>query len=389
MAEEFWEIVVVEDTLEVQQQVKDFLERRTYAGKKLRVEPFSDFADARSRISARKIDLIVLDIIEGAPTGSKAAQTPGLGILKEVQNSVFVPVIIYTAAPERVKEIVAPFVAVIGKADPKALASIGEKVDEFFKLKIPQTARAVNAHLERTLRDYMWGFVQENWDTSFKGLVDKPEFVRILLQRLAHAVTRKEIAMVEADIFGKPPKPKATDPAPADAIHPVEMYVMPPMDEDVSLGNIRMRGAGKAAEFWVVLWPSCDTVTSGGRKAKTEAALCVLGSLVKDSPEFKEWSRDKAKAKNLRNLMKNTRDPAPGITKERFHFLPGVVDMPDLVLDFQALKHIPLTELYAMTQIATLASPFSESLAARFSTYLLRLGTPPLDIDEVIARLKE
>lgn len=389
MADEFWEIVVVEDTLQVQQQVKDFLERRTCAEKKLRVEAFSDFADARSRISARKIDLLVLDIFEGAPSGSKAEQTPGLGILKEVQELVFVPVIIYTAAPERVKDVVAPFVAVIGKADPKALASIGDKIEEFFKLKIPQTARAVNAHLERTLRDYMWGFVQKNWDTSFKGLVDKPEFVRILLQRLAHAVTRKEIAEVEADIFGKPPKPKASDPTRADAVHPVEMYVMPPMNEDVSLGNIRMQGAGKTAEFWVVLWPSCDTVTSGGRKAKTEDALCVRGSLLKDSPEFKQWSKDKAKAKNLRNLMKNTRDPAPGITKERFHFLPGVVDMPDLVLDFQALKHFPLTELRTMTQIATLASPFSESLAARFSTYLLRLGTPPLDIDEVIERLKE
>ncbi len=388
MADLFWDVVVVEDTEVVREQIKDFLQRKECAGRKLRVEAFSEFALAQSLIQSRKVDLLILDIIEGAPSGAEPAPTPGLEILKTIKESIFVPVIIYTAAPESVKDCAAPFVAVIGK-DEK-LAVIGAKIDEFFALRLPQVGRAVRAHLERVTCAYMWDFVQKHWDASFKTLVDKPEFVRILLQRLARSVSREQIAKVEAEVYGAKEEAKPGDAAADEFVHPVEMYVMPPLGENPILGDIRVKGAGAEAEHWVVLWPSCDLVSATGRPPKTEKVLCAKGLSLKASLEYVAWAKDKTSStatEKLTKLFKNNRESSKGITKERFHYLPAIADMPDLVVDFQELAHIPLEELRGMNRLATLASPFAESMAARFSSYLLRLGTPDLDLAHVIARL--
>lgn len=386
MPELYWDVIVVEDTEALREQIKEFLQRKECAGRKLRVESFPDFTSAQGLIQSRRVDLLVLDIIEGAPVGGAPAPTPGLEVLKIVQGSTFAPVIIYTAAPEKVKDVAAPFVAVIGKTEK--LAVIGAKIDEFFALKLPQVGRAVRLHLERATCFYMWDFVQKHWDASFKTLVDKPEFVRILLQRLARTVSRDQIAAVEAEVFGAAAKAVGT--AAEDTVHPVEMYIMPPLGEDPSLGDIRLKGTGDATEYWVAIWPTCDFVSTGGRKPKATKVLCTKGTLLKASPEHATWLKDKTHKgaeKKLTRLLKNNRETAEGITKERFHYLPAVVDMPDLVLDFQELAQFPLDEFKGLPRVATLASPFAESLAARFSSYLLRLGTPDLDLAQVMARL--
>ncbi|NNN05198.1 MAG: hypothetical protein HKL90_04795 [Elusimicrobia bacterium] len=380
-----WEVVVVEDTEEVRNQLKEFLERQTFAEKKLRVEEFPDFTSAQSRIKTRKIDLLVLDLIEGVPGGAAPDATPGLQILDEIQKSVFVPVIVYTAAPERVIGPTSPFVFVISK-DANGFPAIAAKLKELFDLRIPQVARAVSTHMERATCSYMWGFVGKHWD-QFKGLVDKPEFVRILLLRLGQAVSRDQIAAVEAEVFGMAAKGGAAEPD--ETVHPVEMYIMPPLGEELVLGDIRAKTVGATNEFWIVLWPSCDLVSRGGRKPKTEKVLCAKGSLLTESSEYKDWAKSKSNGNidKIKKLMKNTRDAAAGITKERFHYLPAVVDLPDLVIDFQALHHFTIDELRGMKRLATLTSPFAESLAARFTNYILRLGTPDLDLTHILERL--
>jgi CheY-like chemotaxis protein len=383
---DYWEVVVVEDTEAMRAQLKDFLERQTYAGRRLHVEEFADFASAQSRIRTRKIDILVLDIIEGAPKGDRAAATPGLEILEEIQRTVFVPVIIYTAAPERVRAAASAFVTVIGK-DDKGFPSISARLKELFDLRVPQVARAVSTHLDRATCSYMWGFVGKHWD-KFKELVDKPEFIRILLLRLAQAVSRDQVAAVEAEVLGE--KAKGAGAAASDeTVHPVEMYIMPPLGEELVLGDIRAKGNGATIEYWIILWPSCDLVSRGGRTPKTESVLCAKGSLLTACQEYTSWTQNKSETttKKLKRLLKNTRDSGEGITKERFHYLPAVVDLPDLVIDFQALHHFSIAELRGMKRLATLGSPFAESLAARFSNYILRLGTPDLDLKQVLERL--
>jgi hypothetical protein len=90
------------------------------------------------------------------------------------------------------------------------------------------------------------------------------------------------------------------------------------------------------------------------------------------------------KQKKVERLVKNTRDESP----DRYHFLPGVWDIPDLVVDFQALEHVTLAEVRALACLGTLASPFAEALGSRFQRYIGRIGTPDLDVPAVVAQIR-
>ena len=90
------------------------------------------------------------------------------------------------------------------------------------------------------------------------------------------------------------------------------------------------------------------------------------------------------KRKKVERLVQNTRDESP----DRYHFLPGVWDIPDLVVDFQNLEHIALSDIKGLVCLATLASPFSEALGARFQRYIGRIGTPDLDVSTVVDQIR-
>ena len=82
------------------------------------------------------------------------------------------------------------------------------------------------------------------------------------------------------------------------------------------------------------------------------------------------------------------RDNRHGYQAERFYFLLGVLVLPHLLADFQQLRNLPLGQLCKLEHKASLDSPFAEALLARFARYFGRLGTPDLDVDGLIARLK-
>jgi hypothetical protein len=89
----------------------------------------------------------------------------------------------------------------------------------------------------------------------------------------------------------------------------------------------------------------------------------------------------------LMNWLKNEKG-------ERFYFLPSVFNLPDLVIDFQRLwtmePHV-VDQMKAegkLKCIASLDSPYSEAMLARFSHYFGRLGTPDLNIEIIEKRLK-
>jgi hypothetical protein len=123
------------------------------------------------------------------------------------------------------------------------------------------------------------------------------------------------------------------------------------------------------------------------RTPKTDRALCAIAEPLLDSEEFKKAAATtpstNSSRKDLLDLLKNRRRSGP----DRFHLLPGFCQLPDLVVDFQKLEPFPLKDLKAMKCVATLASPYAESLASRFLRYVGRLGTPDLDVEFVMKRL--
>jgi hypothetical protein len=231
-----------------------------------------------------------------------------------------------------------------------------------------------------TRTDYMWQFVVKNW-AELSLIASKPEFVRVLVQRLAISFSSSGgVDEVVADVFPE----LAHDPVAEAKIHPAEFYIKPPVGTDPALGDVRVRTTNTGIEYFVVLWPTCDMVSSGGREPKTQKALCAAAKPLTECSEYKDCvtSPDsKGMKKRLIDLFKNNRDRSP----DRFHFLPALCDIPDLVVDFQDLEHVPLADVINYRCLGTIRSPHAEALSVRFERYRNRIGTPDLD-NELIAK---
>lgn len=374
-----WNVLLVEDEETIRKQILGYLSDISIESRKLNITEIGNLSEALNVIRERKADLIILDVYRGKAL--QGGEQTGIKILDSIKQSGFVPVVLYTALPEGLEEHKSHFVRLVGK-DAGGLERLRLEIVDLFRLRVPQIHRAIVNHMDQTMCSYMWAFVQEHWG-DFEPLIDKPELLRLVVQRLALTFAREGINEMIEEVYGAAAVERTTD---ADNVHPAEYYIKPPIWEDPVLGDIRLKQAGGNDEYLVVLWPTCDMVSTAGRTPKTESVLCAHAYLAKNEPEISEWlaSPNNSKRRRVEQLVRNTRDKS----RDRFHYLPGVWDIPDLLVDFQRLEHIALSTIRSYTCLGTLASPFAEALAARFQRYIGRLGTPDLDVNCVLERIK-
>ncbi|HLJ25668.1 MAG TPA: hypothetical protein VKY85_03065 [Candidatus Angelobacter sp.] len=373
---EYWNIVLIEDNADLVRQMEEFFAKRVIAGRRLRLLPETDWDSAFRAIKERKADLFILDIYKGP--AQAGGQRIGESVLSEIRKNGFVAVVLHTNLPEGLEEHTNEFIRLVPKT--AGLTALATEIESLFATKIPQMHRAIAHYLDRTLRDYMWDFVVKNW-AALSEIADKPEFLRVLIQRLAISFSVSGLDAVLTEVF-----PEVKDHTVAeDKIHPAEFYVKPPIGNDPVLGDVRVRTVGTATEYWIVLWPTCDMVSTGGRVPKTDKALCARAKLLLTFKEYQEYTANPESGgakKRLLALLKNARDISP----DRYHFLPGLCDVPDLVVDFQDLDHPSLNDVKGWRCVASLRSPHAESLSVRFERYRNRIGTPDLDNEIVIKR---
>lgn len=372
-----WRVLVVEDDPQMQRDVVDYLSDIQIAGRELDVLAF-DFDEALAQIAERRADLIVLDVFRGsALTGADMA---GLDVLTAIQQTGFVSVILYTAHPEKVDDRESHFVRLVGK-DAKSLDKLGIVAEEIFTTRVPQMFRAISEHMEEVIRDYMWNFVDKNWKV-LQPISGKPEFLRVILGRLGASLGTAGVAKLASAVFDQA---EDVDVA-SGKVHPAEFYVMPPVDlTSIRMGDVRVRTVDGAERHVVVLWPSCDMVKSEARHPKTDRVMCAAASLISQVDEVQKWKGDASNSKTraVEELLKNNRHGK----SERYHFLPGLCDIPDLLIDFQQVEIMSFEDCSRLRCPATVASPFAESISSRFLRYIGRLGTPDVDLSVVMGRL--
>jgi CheY-like chemotaxis protein len=373
-----WNVLLVEDDETIRRQVREYLSGETFASRGLKISEIGSLDEALDLIRERKADLVILDVYRGK--AERGGEQTGVQILESIRRSGFVPVVLHTALPEGLESLQGKFVRLVGKDE--GLEKLKEQIANIFALRIPQVNRAIVNHVDQTMSAYMWNFVQARW-ADFELLVDKPEFLRLIVQRLARTLARQGIERMVQEVYGG----LRSDPAEGDeTVHPAECYIKPPIGEDPMLGDIRRRDSGGGSDHIVVLWPSCDMVSTGSREPKTQFVLCAQALLATETPEVQGWrsAQSGANKKKVERLVKNAREMSP----DRYHFLPAVWDIPDLLVDFQKLEHIPLETIRACTCVATLASPYAESLTVRFQKYIGRVGTPDVNMESVITRMR-
>jgi CheY-like chemotaxis protein len=356
-----WRFLIVEDNTDIARQLTEIAPACVDAPDTVEVRVCGKFGEAADLLKSESFDLLILDLRDDSGTWFATEEEPaGLKIFELLKKTRFVPVVFYTAFAQKVLSMQTNFVRVLRKPDDD-VTKVRDEVRRVMATRLPALARRI----EEVQRSYMWDFVNAHWK-DFPQPADQADIAYLLARRLAIALeaTAGELA---AKVGGVSETPATTAKA-----HPMVMYVVPPMGPHPLAGGIISEMVDGQEIYWLILTPSCDF-------AQTKASHFTLAKCERliDRKEFKKWSekKDGASIQQLEQLIEDKRG-------DRFKFLPRAFFVPDLVVDFQQLRSLGIESMKDFKQIATLDSPFAESVVARFSRYFNRLGTP--DIDKVI-----
>lgn len=343
------------------------------------VETCTNFGDALDCLNEKRIDLVILDLKDDSiDLEDEGKPFAGEVVFNQIRQLRFVPVVFYTAYPEKVRQLENPYVRVVKRGGEER--NLRDVIKEVFETGLPRLIR----HLENEQRSYMWDHISAHWQ-NFKSPYDKVDLSYLLARRLANTLERGSIRRFLAgqEVGG----PQEND----HTVHPIEMYIYPSVNPKLFAGDILKKTIHDKDKYWIVLTPSCDLE----QEKVTSIILAACMPLVEQS-EFKKIQEYIARRENISNTAKEDLEALIGnkrkgkkVQPERFYYLPGTFFIPDLVIDFQALIQIPLKKAKLENRIASLDSPFAEACLARFARYYGRLGTPDIDTGFVYQRITE
>ncbi len=346
---------------------------------RLSIEKIQDFDEALIAIENQRYDLVIIDVRLG-DTSAERTEEEGLKTFESIKSRRFLPVIFYTALPGKVEALSGQLIRVIDKKD--GVEKLLEEIKDIFNKRLPIVNRALISHMEEIQRNYMWDFVAKNWD-EFGTSVDSAELAVLLARRLSVTLCRENIGKLVSAIDSG--MHYQYEPGKA---HPVEYYLMPPIETEFVTGDLFVQIEGPNRKYKILLNPCCDFVHDN-----VELALFSNCSLLKDEPEYINLKSDPENADKkgkLKSLIKDSRD---GNQSERFFFLPKAFSIPDMVVDFQRLTTLELSKLKEMCssgtyiRVASLDSPFAETLSNQFSHYYGRIGKPAIRDELVLERI--
>ena len=374
-----WQLLFVDDDAEICEQVKEYLEgeRISATDEHMYVKTLTDFDNALEALEQHRFDLLILDVRLGSQISESKAEEVGIKTLQEIKQRRFVPIIFYTALPRLAENLETSLIRIVRKTE--GLPRLLEVVEEIFNSHLPTVNRALIRHLETVQRDYMWDFVAKH-GAEFIDTSDHTALAYLLARRLAMSLSGSGIGQLANDLGDSTGISVV-----GNKVHPMRYYVMPPVEKSPLTGDLYRGLIGQRDGYWILLTPSCDVVKGREKAEWVLMAPCVL---LTEEQEYKDWHNNPSntKKKKLESLLSNNR--SHGHQPERFYFLPGPLDLPDMVADFQQLVTLPRSQMESLERVASLDSPFVEALLARFTRYFGRLGTPDLDIDFVFNRLQ-
>jgi hypothetical protein len=178
------------------------------------------------------------------------------------------------------------------------------------------------------------------------------------VRRLARPLSGPGIQRLAAELGGEDGEGPS-----ADTIHAAEMYIVPPLDGEVAgvADLYREAGARQAAEWWLVVTPSCDLEWS-----KAEHVVLAACRPLEEDDRMLAWRE--TQSSGSRSKLEGLLSQRTGGQEDRNLFLPAAPTLPDLVVDFQRVRGVTREELDGMERMASLASPFAEAAVNRFDT---------------------
>lgn len=372
-----FQILIVDDEPQIADEIEELI-----SGNKILVAPnsivckkYNSFEEAKKILETEVFDLVILDLKDDATQKNLDPSTNELAgetLAQKIKQVSFVPIVFYSGYSEKLRQYERPYIRMVIKGEPQKLRSA---IKDIFDTKIPH----LNKHIKQELRDYMWDSIETLWPSELAGS-DSYEIVYLIARRLSSLLQSDMVREFLINQGAQLPAQKN--------VHPIELYVWPPLSKKSFFYGDILKTVDGNDKYFIVLSPSCDL-----QQSKADNVLlgeCKLLDEHEDASKVRNIVIAKsavsgAASDTLKKLLKDN-----GKQKDRFKFLPGTTFLPDLLLDLQSLSTSSFAELTKedslFEKIASLDTPFAESLQNQFTRYFGRVGTPDLSIDIAYAQ---
>ena len=221
-----------------------------------------NFDEGKQSISSFRPDIIVLDIWKGSIRDS---EPEGSTILASIWNQQFCPVIVYSADSEEVDRV---------NGDDHPLV-IGITKGSGSDVRVLETVRELEPYIrsvregEDNIRTAFFRAMRDVAPDAFRNYDHQEQRSATILR----ASRRRVAALMDEPLSGD------------RQLAAWEQYLCPPVSKDLQLGDVlRIQDARSddAVAFRLVLTPSCDLVSSNGRKPKVKEVLVAKCCPVKE-----------------------------------------------------------------------------------------------------------
>ena len=374
-----WHILVVDDNEGTARDTAELLNRILNADsptKHIRVIPENSFDQALETLGRGGIDLLVLDVIQqGEATPGAEGELRGIDVFEQVRSARFLPIVFLTALPNEVRHYRnPPFVHVVSKQADDFNEELAQCISDCLDSPFPRLSRMLQNHIDRVTRNFMIEFVEKNWNELSNN---EKDIAYLLMRRLGVSFDNGDALLGETS-------PQTS--SPSGKVPPIRYYIVPPPDVyrmgDILKSRISTEDSGASETQWcIIMTPSCDFAND-----KVDSVILVECIPIEEFDEYTKWKQNDSKTtrNSLERLLKA--NPTSG-QRNRHYYLPKTWTLPDLMVDFQRILYIPYGDLNQYEKVASIDSPYAESLSHQFVSYTGRIGTPDLDFSLAISRM--
>ncbi len=365
-------LLVIEDEADLAEELAEMLREDLEHLGTIQPEIELDFDRAERRLETESFDIVVLDVnLKRSGAGRGEDPNRGRDLYQRIAAVRWVPVVFCTAYPERVRELESPpLVQVVNKSH---LSEVVQAVEAGITCGVPAVTRALETQLQRHLRNFLRDVVAPRWAEMEDA--DRAEIGYVLVNRLSAWL--KEQAVIELRGYLG-----TTDGTAVGTAAAARVYLYPPVTSHLTATDLVVDPDGC---WWLVLTPACDLYedppsAARPRTAKAEYVRVARADIAEESPVVAAFLQGQADRNKLDAVFRTD--------SNRFMYLPHYLTVPDLLVDFENVKSIPLGEARAWQRVATLDSPYAEAALAAHSRAVGRIGTPDISADRVKAELR-
>jgi len=320
----------------------------------------SQFEPALELILSFLPDIVILDL-EGVPS---TPRYDGFDIRDFIWDNRFCPIVVYSAYVEDYEAEYDEHPLV--KTVPKGEEDSPERVLNAVRELVPVT-EALRTTQEQVDQRF-WEAMKVIAPIALKTTPPSDD----LINKIIRSGRRRVAAMMDVPVGEEPP------------LSSWEQYLYPPVSPDPEVGDVLRTEKGSVDDpysFRVVLTPSCDMVSSGNRTPKVNEVLVAKCFPVDQALQMINMTGNGNKRHRQRLQS--------AVLSQGFYqsliIVPALTGaIPPMAANLKDLQLIPMGDIgsgKAYERVASVDSPFKETVAWAYLQIACRPGLPERDLD--------